>query len=129
MKEHAVTYVFDEVGCGKTVSAIIAMASIIDKKETTQKDGEEVKYKILVLTPKSVCAQFEAEIKDKLNIESLNVKNIAFLNNKVGVNLPTYNYVINYHIPPVPGYLEQRYGRIDRLNSKNNPLYNIYYLP
>ena len=47
---------------------------------------------------------------------------------QVGVNLPTYNYVINYHIPPVPGHLEQRYGRIDRLNSKRNPLYNIYYL-
>lgn len=47
---------------------------------------------------------------------------------QVGVNLPTYNYVINYHIPSVPGYLEQRYGRIDRLNSTQNPLYNIYYL-
>lgn len=47
---------------------------------------------------------------------------------QVGVNLPTFNYVVNYHIPPVPGYLEQRYGRIDRLNSENNPLYNIYYL-
>lgn len=47
---------------------------------------------------------------------------------QVGINLPTYNHVINYHIPSVPGYLEQRFGRIDRLNSSNNTLYNIYYL-
>jgi hypothetical protein len=47
---------------------------------------------------------------------------------QVGVNLPTYNYVINYHIPKVPGNLEQRYGRIDRLNSKCKDLYNIYHL-
>ena len=54
IRSHDVVYVFDEVGCGKTVSAIIAMASIIKNKE---------KYKILVLTPKSVCDQFENEIK------------------------------------------------------------------
>ena len=47
---------------------------------------------------------------------------------QVGINLPTFNYVVNYHIPSIPGYLEQRYGRIDRLNSTNDPLYNIYYL-
>ena len=33
---------------------------------------------------------------------------------QVGINLPTFNYVVNYHIPSIPGYLEQRYGRIDR---------------
>lgn len=47
---------------------------------------------------------------------------------QVGVNLPTFNYVVNYNISSIPGYLEQRYGRIDRLSSKNNPLYNVYYL-
>lgn len=47
---------------------------------------------------------------------------------QVGVNLPTFNYVLNYHISPIPGYLEQRYGRIDRLSTKHNPLWNIYYI-
>lgn len=73
VKKHEVTYIFDEVGCGKTVSAIIAIASIIEEKE-----GQ---YKILVLTPKSVCVQFTDEIRDKLNVESLNIMNIAFFDN------------------------------------------------
>lgn len=34
-----------------------------------------------------------------------------------GVNLPGYNYVINYHISAFPSALEQRFGRIDRMNS------------
>lgn len=32
-----------------------------------------------------------------------------------GVNLPGFNYVINYHIPSYPAALEQRFGRIDRM--------------
>ena len=55
-----VVYVFDEVGCGKTVSAIIAIASVIKEKQM-----ENEGYKILVLTQKSVCLQFEEEIKEK----------------------------------------------------------------
>lgn len=34
-----------------------------------------------------------------------------------GINLPGYNYVINYHISAYPSALEQRYGRIDRIGS------------
>ena len=34
-----------------------------------------------------------------------------------GVNLPGYNYVINYHISAFPSALEQRFGRIDRMDS------------
>ena len=59
-----VVYVFDEVGCGKTVSAIIAIASVIKEKQM-----ENEGYKILVLTQKSVCLQFEEEIKEKLKIK------------------------------------------------------------
>lgn len=39
-----------------------------------------------------------------------------------GIDLPSYNYVINYHIPASPSSLEQRFGRIDRLNSLHNEL-------
>lgn len=44
-----------------------------------------------------------------------------------GVNLPGYNYVVNYYISAYPSRLEQRYGRIDRMNS-DFPEINIRYL-
>lgn len=68
---------------------------------------------------------------NKYAIESENIPNIlivTYQSAQVGINLPTFNYVINYHIPSIPGYLEQRYGRIDRLKSQYNTLNNIYYL-
>ena len=44
-----------------------------------------------------------------------------------GVNLPGYNHVINYHISAFPSALEQRFGRIDRMNSKFEKIY-MYFL-
>lgn len=44
-----------------------------------------------------------------------------------GVNLPGYNYVVNYHISAFPSALEQRLGRVDRLNSEY-PCINMCYL-
>ncbi|MBR4341118.1 MAG: hypothetical protein IKP88_00145 [Lachnospiraceae bacterium] len=41
-----------------------------------------------------------------------------------GLNLPGYNYVINYHIPSYPSSLEQRFGRIDRMGRKNKTPYD-----
>lgn len=40
-----------------------------------------------------------------------------------GINLPGYNYVINYHISAFPASLEQRFGRIDRMGKKNPSQY------
>ena len=34
-----------------------------------------------------------------------------------GVNLPGFDHIINYNIPAFPSSLEQRMGRIDRMNS------------
>lgn len=34
-----------------------------------------------------------------------------------GVDLPGYSHVVNVHIPAYPSALEQRFGRIDRMNS------------
>lgn len=45
---------------------------------------------------------------------------------EVGINLPYYNYVINYHIPAFPSSLEQRYGRIDRLTSRYSEIHIGY---
>lgn len=57
IKENDVVYIFDEVGCGKTVSSIIAAAQVIEEKE---KQGECAN--ILICTPLSVCGQFYREI-------------------------------------------------------------------
>ncbi|MFC7680315.1 DEAD/DEAH box helicase [Paenibacillus sp. GCM10028914] len=43
-----------------------------------------------------------------------------------GINLPGYNHIINYHISAYPSALEQRYGRIDRLNSQSEAIYNCF---
>ena len=43
---------------------------------------------------------------------------------EAGVNLPGYNYVINYHIPGYPSAIEQRFGRIDRMGNSNGTRYD-----
>lgn len=58
LKGHDAVYVFDEVGCGKTISAILAIAKTIWDSNNN--------YNILVITPKNVCPQFKKEILNKL---------------------------------------------------------------
>jgi|GEM_PF-5433075 DNA or RNA helicases of superfamily II len=45
-----------------------------------------------------------------------------------GIDLPAFNYTINYHIPASPSQLEQRFGRIDRLNSIHSELHTCFLL-
>ena len=45
-----------------------------------------------------------------------------------GLNLPGYNYVINYHIPSSVASLEQRFGRVDRLESAHDHIHACYLL-
>ena len=101
IQDHKVVYVFDEVGCGKTISAIIAMASIIWKKKNT--------YKILVLTECKVCPQFTAEINEKLNINSENICNIAENSETNLSSKQKYIVVSNYH--------ESKLRRLQALNT------------
>lgn len=41
---------------------------------------------------------------------------------EVGVDFPGYNYIVNYHINGSPAKIEQRFGRIDRMDSLHNEL-------
>lgn len=57
------------------------------------------------------------------------VPDVLILSSAIGstrINLPAYNYVINFHIGKNCAEFEQRFGRIDRYNSINNELHNIF---
>lgn len=45
-----------------------------------------------------------------------------------GVNLQAYNYILNYYIPKSAASLEQRYGRVDRIDSTYSHIYMCYWL-
>lgn len=47
---------------------------------------------------------------------------------EAGVNLPGFNYVVNYHIPDNPAALEQRFGRVDRLTGQRHSRIHACYL-
>lgn len=58
-----------------------------------------------------------------------NLPNILILTHHiagVGLNLPGFNYIVNYHIPPNFSSVEQRMGRIDRMNSKFKNIHTCY---
>lgn len=93
LDKHKAVYVFDEVGCGKTVSAIMAIAKTIwDKEnsiESADTENANTHFRILVITPKSVCPQFKAEILDKLKFDNikLNTADVEDVSNLGGIKI------------------------------------------
>lgn len=53
---------------------------------------------------------------------------LTYQKGDAGVNLPGFNYVVNYHIPDSPAALEQRFGRVDRLKGQRHPKIHACYL-
>ena len=47
---------------------------------------------------------------------------------EAGVSLPGYNYVVNYSISSLPASIEQRFGRIDRINDSKYEDIKIVFL-
>ncbi|WNS42053.1 DEAD/DEAH box helicase [Paenibacillus sp. MMS20-IR301] len=48
---------------------------------------------------------------------------------EVGLNLPGYNYAVNYDIPVSSAIVEQRFGRIDRYTNHFDEIHNVFLLP
>lgn len=69
--------------------------------------------------------QLSSFSKDKEN-ELPTVLILTYQIAEQGINLPGFNYIVNYHISSFPSALEQRYGRIDRLNSNHEKIYNCF---
>ncbi|MCZ8511459.1 helicase-related protein [Paenibacillus filicis] len=68
------------------------------------------------------------EFSDPYNINFPKVLILTYQIGEQGIDLPTYNYIINYHVPSSPSRIEQRFGRVDRLNSIHQELHTCFLL-
>lgn len=93
------------------------------QKEWYNEIGKEEKCKTPSWLHQEVCNVIpEPNSNNKL-------PDVLILSSKVGsssINLPAYNYVINYSIPNNSSAMEQRFGRIDRYTSIYEELHCIY---
>lgn len=67
----------------------------------------------------------KSKLLKKITSKDENTPTIVITNyqtSEVGIDFPTYNYIINYHISYSPSNIEQRFGRIDRIGSIHNEL-------
>lgn len=94
------------------------------KKELCQNLGECHKVVTVFADEKYQLENYKGDTKDLPTVLILN-----YQIGEAGVNLPGYNYVVHWHISSDPVRLEQRYGRIDRLNSRHNKIYSCFVVP
>ncbi len=117
------------------------------EKICESRKGEKDKFVIFVRYVETEADVIEKYLKEKnigLKVKKITGENVFVINNytspeltpesnidililtyqiaEQGVNLPAFNYVINYHISAFPSSLEQRFGRIDRINSKHDEI-------
>lgn len=81
-----------------------------------------------IWTYKSITGENSNELAD---IDKNHAPTVLLVTDKIaenGINLPWYDYVVNYHISAFPSVLEQRYGRIDRINSDYEHIHMVYVL-
>ena len=73
-----------------------------------------------------------AETKNLLNkINETKTPDVLIIISNIGeqsLNLPFYNWVINYNIPNVPASIEQRWGRIDRMSGSKYKYINMSFV-
>lgn len=82
-------------------------------------------------TYRVVTGDNSAEFGDFKGKDSANNPTVLFVNYQVaeqGLNLPGFDYVVNYQISQFPSRLEQRFGRIDRLDKSGNGLYDTIHV-
>lgn len=82
-------------------------------------------------TYRVVTGDNSAEFGDFKGKNSANNPTVLFVNYQVaeqGLNLPGFDYVVNYQISQYPSRLEQRFGRIDRLDKSGNGLYDTIHV-
>ena len=102
----------------------LIMAELLKREEFTEWDGTRNESKLSVVningqTEERATSYSHNGLKKDLPDIILITYQIA----EQGINLPGYNYVINFHIPAFPSSLEQRFGRIDRMGKKNPSQY------
>lgn len=85
-------------------------------------DNNENTYKI-------VTGENAYELSDYDGIRNLpTVLILTYQIAEQGVNLPGFNHVVNYHISAFPSALEQRFGRIDRMEQSESEEINMCFL-
>lgn len=123
---------------------------LIDKIYTKTKEGNRfivfTRYLADAEELKNICIEKDIRVKSvngknskelglysglKEGEDELRLPQVLILTDRLaeqGVNFPMYNYVVNYYISPFPANLEQRFGRVDRLNSKYEKIYMCYWM-
>lgn len=64
--------------------------------------------------------------KEKVEHDSTKLPRVFIITYQIaeaGIDLPSFNCIINYYISQFPSSLEQRFGRIDRLDIDGNVIY------
>lgn len=101
-------------------------ASWTEKTATNEKQEEEQQEKI-----EKRLQQIQANIASYHSKESEGLPRVLIVTYKMaeeGVDLPGFNYVVNYHIPTNPIQTEQRFGRVDRQSSLQKKVTMAYVL-